>query len=412
MTDHSENNIPLDLSVANIQRDNQVEIFFNWMDIIETINRIGSSDNVVLPVAAFDGFNETVQIFLTNNAFQSLANPSHQSAPYNALRTDQLNRLFLENWNLFHSQEENLNDDDDYIVWSLVGDNLIKKRQEFREQIDLYKTYNNQHHSITRLLIEIIDYYIKEYLVEQEQFPAKEIQKLEKYFQQAIKEKNYLKYFIKVYTSSNSFYRVLNRHLALYILDYFDIYTYSTVPRGYRLINCLVYIVTLLINHPDIEKYQYKGTAYRGLLMTQNALELYRVGNDILNRSFVSTTINRKIADIYAGNDQQNVSQQTSDDFGLKKVSVLFKYTIKNNQTAIDITNLSTISDEEEMLILPFSVFQVKDRTESYPDSCSSALIEIHLEECENEKQINTEEQEGKRCYQLQHSSSLLLRIL
>jgi hypothetical protein len=327
---------------------------------------------------------------------------------------DELNRLFLKNWNLFHSQEENLNDDDDddYIEWSVVGDNLIKKRQEFREQIDLYKTYNNQHHLITRLLIEIIDYYIKEYLVEQERFPAKEIQKLEKYFQQAIKEKNFLKYFIKIYTSSNSFYRILNKHLALYILDYFDIYSYSALPRGYRLINCLVYIVTLLINHPDIQKHQYKGTVYRGILMTQNALERYRIGNDILNRSFVSTTTDRQIADIFAGNDQQNVLQQTSDDFGMKKVSAIFIYTIKRNQTAIDIKKLSAISDEDEILILPFSVFQVKDRTQSYPDSCSSPLIEIHLEEYENEKQINTEELEGKRCHELLHSSSSLLRIL
>jgi hypothetical protein len=390
--------IPLNVNVGNIQRDNQIRPFFNQDTIIQTINRMGSSGNVILSVATLDGFNQMVQIFFTNSAFQSLGNASHQLAPYNASKMDELNRLLLENSNLFHSQEENLDvddDDDDYIEWSLFGDNLIKKRKEFREQIDLYKTYDNQYQSITRLLMEIIDYYIKEYLVEEKQFSTDEIKQLEHYFQQAINEKNYLKYFIKAYTSNNKFHRVLNKHLALYILDYFDLYTYTVVPRGYRLINCLVYIVTLLINHPDIYKYQYKGTAYRSLLMTENALEHYNIGNHILNRSFVSTTKNLAIAQMFTCNDQQNVLEQNSNECGLKKVSVLLKYTIKQDQTAIDIAQLSVIPDEEEVLILPFSVFQVKDRKESCSNICSSKLIEIDLEECENDEQKNTKEQEG-----------------
>ena len=376
MATNIEETIPLNLAVANIQNNNQVGVFFNISSSIQTINRTGPSGNAALSVATLHEFDD-IRIFLTNNALQSLGNVAQPVTTYDASHTNELYRLFLANWGLFHSDQ--VLDDDDYIEWSLVGENLIRKRQEFREQIDLYKTYDTQNHSMTRLLIEIIDYYIKEYLAKEENFSPEEIAKLERSFQQAINENNYLKYFIELYTMSNKFYRVLNRHLALYILDYFDIHNYS---KGYRLMNCLVYIVTLVINHPNIDKHEYKGVTYRGLRMTEEALSQYSNGNHILNRSFVSTTANQKIAEIFAGTDQQDGSQQASNDHRLRKVPVLLKYTIKQNQTAIDIKHLSAIPDEEEILILPFSVFQVKDRIDVYSNTDLPVLIEIDLEEC------------------------------
>ncbi|CAF2850049.1 unnamed protein product, partial [Rotaria sp. Silwood2] len=220
-------------------------------------------------------------------------------------------------------------------------------------------------------------------------FPEKEGKKLEFFFKQAIQEQNYLKYFIKAYTLTNNFYRVLNKHLALYILDYFDTSSYSSSPTKYHLINCLVHIVTLLINHPDIHKYKYKGIAYRGLLMTRNDLEHYTAGTHILNRSFVSTSKNPSVAKVFADNREQNILQQISDHHDLVQVSVLLKYTIKQNQTAIDIEHISMVEDEKEVLILPFSVFQIKDRIDNSPKLCPPVLVEIELEECEDGEQIN-----------------------
>ncbi|CAF5155093.1 unnamed protein product, partial [Rotaria magnacalcarata] len=169
-------------------------------------------------------------------------------------------------------------------------------------------------------------------------------------------------------------YRVLNKHLALYILDYFDPPSSQT---KYRLINCLVHIVTLLVNHPDINKYTYRGTTYRGLSMTKKDLEKYTIGNHILNRTFVSTSKNRSIAQLFAGNSQQPSAE----------VSVLLKYTTKQNKTAIDIEHISMIQDEKEVLILPFSVFQIKDLIKNSPDMSPPVLYEIDLEECEDGEQ-------------------------
>jgi hypothetical protein len=61
---------------------------------------------------------------------------------------------------------------------------------------------------------------------------------------------------------------------------------------------------------------------------------------------------------MYADNRQEN----TSNDDHLIEIPVLLKYTIKQNGMGIDIEHLSIIPDEEEVLILPFSVFKIKNR--------------------------------------------------
>jgi hypothetical protein len=322
-------------------------------------------------------------LLIPNNALKSLENISSQLTLYDESRTDEIKKIFLINSNLYDFEEEI--PDYDYIEWSLSGNNLIKKAKKFREQIDLYKTYDNEHHLIKKILIEIIEYYLNEYLIEQEHFSKDEIQNIENCFLQAIEEQNYLKYFIKAYTSINRFHYVLNKHLALYILDYFDLPSYSSLRTKHRLINSLVHIVTLLINHPDIHKYKYNGIVYRGLVMNENDLKFYNIGNHILNRSFVSTSKNRSIAQMFAAN--RHFSTQ---------VPVLLIYRIKQNQTAIDLEHISTVPDEEEVLILPFSVFQVKDRIENYQNMCSPVLVEIDLEEYEDNEQINNEKQKSK----------------
>ncbi|CAF4527786.1 unnamed protein product [Rotaria sp. Silwood2] len=374
MEENSEQKLLLRLNLYDPYENNQIENYFNLKNNIKTVTLISPFGNVALHVATCYGSNEIVQLLITNSALKSLGNISYQFSYY-----DEIKKLYQQHSNLFSSHEEI--EDYDYIEWSSIGSNLIKKRQEFRAQMDLYKTYDNQHHLITKLLIDIIQYYLNEYLVQQEHFPTNETKKIELLFRQAIEEQNYLIYFIKAYTLTNNFRHILNKHLALYILDYFDISTYSSSPTRYRLINCLVHIVTLLINHPDLHKYQYKGITYRGLLMKENDLKDYIIGKHVLNRSFVSTSKNRKTAQLFADNSQQTLTQ----------VSVLLKYTIKLNQTAIDIEDISTIQDEEEVLVLPFSVFKIKNIIENRPNMSSPMLIEIDLEECEDNEQINHE---------------------
>jgi len=388
MTEDSEQTMELSRSLLNPQKHNQIEKYFNLENNIKTIDRMGHYGNVALHVTSCYGYNEVIQLFLTNSALTSLENISSRLTFYDALTMHEIKELFKVS-NLHDSQEKIL--DSVYIEWSLNGNNLIKKAKQFREQINLYRTYSNEHHLITNLLIEIIEYYLNEYLLKQERFSKDQTQRIEDYFKKAIEEQNYLKYFIKAYTLTNNFHRVLNKHLALYILHYFDTQSYSSLRTKYRLINCLVHIVTLVINHPDIHKYKYNGISYRGLLMNEKDLECYLISNHILNRSFVSTSKNREVAKLFAGR-QENISTKTSNRYDLTEIAVLLKYTIKQNQTAIDIEHMSEIPDEEEVLILPFSVFQIKNRFENRAEM----LVIIELEECEDDEQINNEKKKSK----------------
>ena len=95
-----------------------------------------------------------------------------------------------------------------------------------------------------------------------------------------------------------------------------------------------------MIYHPDIHQYYFHGITYQGLLVKENQLKSYSVGNYILNKSFVSTSKNRSVAQVFA----QNV-------YDPPLIPVLLNYTTKQNQTAIDIQELSTIPDEEKVLI-------------------------------------------------------------
>jgi hypothetical protein len=349
---------------------------------------MGPYGRVALHIANCHGYNEAAQFFFTNSASTSLENILSQLTLYDKSKRDEIKKLISKACNLHDFSEEI--PDTNYIIWSINGDNLIKNGKEFREQIDLYKTYDNRHHFVTISLTAIVEYYLNEYLIKQERFPEDKIKQIKDCFKNAIEEKNYLKYFIKAYTYTNNFHHVLNKHLALYILDYFDPQSDSSTPAEYRLINCLVHIVTLLINDPYRDKYKHKGITYRGLLMKQNDLEHYRIGNYILNKSFMSTSKNLSIAQIYANNTRDSSLGRTSNDRDPAEVSVIFKFTIKQDKTAVDIKHMSMVPDEEEVLILPFSVFQVKDRIENGPNTDSPGFIEIDLEECEDNEQINT----------------------
>ncbi|CAF4620252.1 unnamed protein product [Rotaria sp. Silwood1] len=339
-------------------------------------------------------------------ALHSIRNLRHNLTPYEEAQTDDIKQLILEHQKLFS------NNDYDYIEWSVVGDDLLGKRREFRQAIDVYKTYDN-HHLVSKLLAEVIHYYLNEYLVNQSndtgnpenQITRKQIETIETYFKEAIVKQDFLTYFIKAYTLTNFFYKVLNRNLALYILEYFD--ETKMFSSNYRLVNCLVHIVTLLIYHPNLPQYQYQGVCYRGMRITQNDLDQYQLNQHILNRAFLSTSIDRQVAAMFAGEDQQSQMRYTSKDHRALQYSCLCQYLIKQNSTAMNIESLSTRPDEQEVLIIPFSVFKVMAIKRNYlDDSTASISIEIELEECEDVMDDSKELESDKASRSLSLSSS------
>jgi hypothetical protein len=86
----------------NIRKDNKIEKYFYLKNKIKTINQVGSSGNSPLHVVNCCEYNEIVQFLIPNNALKSFENLTSQ----------------------------------------LTLNDQSKKAKEFREQIDLYKTYD------------------------------------------------------------------------------------------------------------------------------------------------------------------------------------------------------------------------------------------------------------------------------
>ncbi|CAF3906271.1 unnamed protein product [Rotaria sordida] len=400
--DNNSNIIDLlyDLCKENeIEKVRSILPYINNINIINTIQN--STGSTCLHVACYYGHRHMVQLLLEYGALHSIRNLRHNLTPYEEAYTDDIKQLFVEHRKLFSNNDF----DYDYIEWSVVGDDLLGKRREFRQAIDLYKTYNN-HHLISKLVAEVIHYYLNEYLINEsndsnnseDQITRQQIETIEAYFKEAIEKQDYLTYFIKAYTLTNCFYKVLNKHLALYILQYFD--TTKDFSSNYRLVNCLVHIVTLLIYHPNLPQYQYKGLCYRGMRITQNDLNQYLSNQHILNRSFLSTSIDREVAEMFAGEGQQSKMRYTPKDHCILQYSCLCQYLIKQNSTAINIQSLSTRPDEKEILILPFTVFKVIAIKRNYLDNPNVSIsIEIELEECEdsNDNKNESENSETSR---------------
>ena len=371
-------------------KENQIDEVQNFLPKIGNINIINkiqtSTGSTCLHVACYYGHRTMVKILLDYGAQHSIRNTRHNLTPYEETTSDEIKELLIEKQQFFTKNDYNR------IEWSMIGDDLLEKRRQFRRAIDLYKTYDN-HHLISKLLVEVIQYYINEYLINQNthediwknDITLEQIAILEEYFKEAIVKQDYLTYFIKAYTLTNFFYRILNKDLALYILEYID--QTRTFSSNYRIVNCLVHIVTLLIYHPNLPQYEYRGICYRGMRITQNDLNQYQLNQHILNRAFLSTSKNPSVAQMFAGVGQQSQMRYTPphQDYSPLQYSCLCRYLIKQKSTAINIQSLSARPDEEEVLIIPFSVFKVIDIKQHFQrDRTAPISIEIELEECED----------------------------
>ena len=208
----------------NLCKMNQIEKIENilpFLGDINIINKIHSSTgSTCLHVACYYGHENIVKILLDYGALHSIRNIRYSLTPYEEITRNNIKQLFIE-----QQCKSYLNNDYDYIQWSIIGDDLLEKRHEFRQAIDLYKTYDN-HHLISKLLIEVIHYYLKEYLINNDKLnnnniTLKQIEIIEEYLKEAIDKHDYLTYFIKAYTLTNVFYKILNKDLApIYIRIY------------------------------------------------------------------------------------------------------------------------------------------------------------------------------------------------
>jgi hypothetical protein len=113
------------------------------------------------------------------------------------------------------------------------------------------------------------------------------------------------------------------------------------------------------------EKHRYYGRTYRGIKATRQDISAYKVGELICNKTCLSTSKDRAVAEMFSHKGDP------------KKLSVICIFTIKYSRDyahALDLEPLSQFPMEQEVIILPSSIFLVKSIVEQ------EQIIEIELE--------------------------------
>ena len=346
----------------------QIKSYINKMTI-KQINKQQSDGSTSLHVSAYYGHYETVKLLLEYGARRSIRN-KHNLTAYDEARTEKIRQLFLRNnANYYFITDIN---DNNTLEWIIIYDEIETQRKLFREQFlgDKNKSLNCK---------EILQNFQKYYL-QKLPFELKLKGSLNLYFTMAIEEED-LRYVLSAYTSPTPFHKILNRDLATYALHYFE----STLNKtqDYSFSNSIIDLIALLIHSNQLTTYYSPNniTTYRGMLMTRDDLKKYNTGSQIMNVTFLSTSKNKQIAEIFAGEGAIDSLRQTPDHIPIH-LSTLCIYHIKNPQTALQIANISKVSDEDEILIMPFSAYEIVSIRKYDGKKNNGIMIEIELEEC------------------------------
>ena len=123
--------------------------------------------------------------------------------------------------------------------------------------------------------------------------------------------------------------------------------------------------------------------------MNYSDLQRYRVNYTLMTKSFLSSSIDRQIAELFLCQKEsvqpQTVpsTRKTLDGLSIK-TWVMCIYHIKYPRSALHIEDASQYPNEGEILIMPYTVFQVKriNQVKLSDSSDEQFITEIELEEC------------------------------
>ncbi|CAF3885246.1 unnamed protein product [Adineta steineri] len=119
-----------------------------------------------------------------------------------------------------------------------------------------------------------------------------------------------------------------------------------------------------------LETLSYIGTSYRGMIINNDNFQQYKIGKQILIKTLLSTSKHIRIASQFC-----KINKKTND-----QLNVICVYEICTSKSALDIEDISEFPDDQEVLILPYSRFEIIDIQYTRSDT---SRIEIRLKQCE-----------------------------
>jgi hypothetical protein len=196
-----------------------------------------------------------------------------------------------------------------------------------------------------------------------------------------------VKYLLHAYTIECNFYRTLNRKLSNLsvsnnLTEYLAAILLKTDDnKDWPL--CFTSIILKAAAEPESPLKSFCGYTYRGINITQEDLSLYEVNSLVVQKAFSSSSKQRSVAEKFI----------KSAPVGKMGAVLTFLFD-DHNAVTIDLKGFSEYEKEEEVLVLPLSLFLVTNINRT----SSTGYIEIEM------KAINSEETIGSAIPQIVRS--------
>ncbi|CAF4215508.1 unnamed protein product [Rotaria sp. Silwood2] len=332
------------------RRDNfeEVQKLLETMTL-EDVDRIEPNGSTALHTACYHGHHNIVKLLLEVGANRAIPN-NYNCLPYDEAKNDEIKELFLRIPN-----SDRLVSNTGAIEWELIDNDALEKAVEERHFIKSLYDNTTKTTPIDKMFEKIEKNYINKGLNTIEKDPL---------------------WIITAYTAETDFYRVLNTEIAAGASQY------QSERR---------YIIALISHHHSLEKLTFIGDAYRVMQINNDDVKKYQVDCLLMTKSFLSSSIDRKVVELFSCRQDKAAQSQTSVrtrqkvDGTIIKSWILCKYRIKHRRTALHIEDLSQYANEGEILIMPYSVFKVKkiDQVQLSFTQNVQYVTEIELEECD-----------------------------
>ena len=334
------------------------------------INQIEPNGSTALHAACYFDRYDVVKLLLEAGACRSMRNSPYSLTPFDEATTAEIRGLFSR-----IQRTNGAEFDDRFSGTDWRREWIIESKEAEQWKNNLYQAL-----IIRQPYSDIIAFLREHYLSDdltREFLSKRDSAVIEWFFDQAV-AKNDVKYIVKAYTSVTQFYAMVNNHFAGFLLRFFrwnyDNQHTNTIEKS------VGYLASIFVYHPDLRSHSFTGKTHRGMIICEHELRIYTVGKRLLNKSFLSTSTDRSVAEAYAGVGNSQRMRRSLDN-NLIQFMVICTYNIINENTALSICSTSEVPEEQEVLIMPLSAFQVKSVNQYLTDD-NRAQVEIEVVEC------------------------------
>ncbi|CAF0744218.1 unnamed protein product [Adineta steineri] len=339
----------------------------------QTVNRseidtIGPVGNTALHIASMRNYVKLVRLLLRYHASRTIRNDEGYTAEELAT-TEEIKAAF-------NTPVRTISDFKHFVASSREIEWLDSYKNAYRIS---YENHEHMKRWLTKVpLQKLLDAICNEYVDQMNFKDESHRETIKTYLSYAAELEDPLGLLQAYTTPKVQFHYLLNHDLAELGSDFRFVSSHALIKSGYadneppKDIGQYIF-ASLVINHPRFRSYFCAGITFRGMKITRKDLEEYNRGNIIMTRSFLSTSKNRSIAELFL-----------DCECDATHPPVICIYKVINSRSSLSIETISQIPDEEEVLIVPFTVFQIKDQrvVQVIQKGSICPVTEIELEEC------------------------------